>query len=115
MVKPPQKPVVSSNLVEGFIHPPPFHEMPERNPMMKQPNTFTVMVPKGKAMRLHDCTILEIQYLRPPPKKLPMLTINTSFMSVSCLISVFVLYLGSCFVPVPTRSCGKVLPRHDDV
>ena len=55
VVKPPQKPVVSSNLVEGFIHPPPFHEMPERNPMMKQPNTFTVMVPKGKAMRLHDC------------------------------------------------------------
>jgi len=69
--------------VEGDIHPPPFQFKPERNPMMRQPNTLTVIVPKGKAMSVLDWTTLEIQYLMPPPKKLPMLTINISFIFLS--------------------------------
>ena len=54
VVKPPQKPVVRSNLVDGDIHPPPFQFRPDRKPMMRHPRMFTAMVPKGKAIRVHD-------------------------------------------------------------
>jgi hypothetical protein len=50
---------------------------------MRHPATFTAIVPNGKAITVQDCTNFEIQYLMPPPKKLPMLTINTSFISLS--------------------------------
>ena len=63
-------------------HPSPFQFNPERNPMMRHPATFTAIVPNGKAITVQDCTIFDTQYLMPPPKKLPMLTINTSFISL---------------------------------
>ena len=79
VVKPPQKPVVSNSLVAGDIMPFPFQDNPERNPMMRHPNTLTAIVPKGKAIMAHDCTTLETKNLIPPPKKLPILTSNSSF------------------------------------
>lgn len=84
VVKPPQNPVVRSNLMDGDMTFPPFQFNPDRKPMMRHPNTLTVMVPNGKAMSVLDWTILEIQYLMPPPKKLPILTSKTSFMLKSC-------------------------------
>ena len=81
VVKPPQKPVVRSILTDGDKRPPPFQFNPDKKPMMRHPNTFTVIVPKGNAMNVYDCTILEIQNLMPPPKKLPILTSNNSFIA----------------------------------
>ena len=54
VVKPPQNPVVSNSLVEEDIKPWPFQLSPERNPMTRQPNTFTAIVPKGNAMVADD-------------------------------------------------------------
>ena len=51
-------------------------------PFFDDPATFTAIVPKGKAITVQDCTIFDTQYLMPPPKKLPMLTINISFISL---------------------------------
>ena len=87
VVNPPQNPVVSSSLADGDIHPPSRQFNPERNPMMSHPATFTAIVPNGKAITVQDCTIFEIQYLMPPPKKLPMLTINISFISLYNIVT----------------------------
>lgn len=92
VVKPPQKPVVSNSLVAGDIMPFPFHDNPERKPMIRQPNILTAIVPKGKAMTAHDCTTLETKNLVPPPKKLPILTSNNSFIPYSIFTN-FIIYL----------------------
>lgn len=61
-------------------HPSPFPPVQSREkPDDEAPATFTAIVPKGKAITVQDCTNFDTQYLMPPPKKLPMLTINTSF------------------------------------
>ena len=106
MVNPPQNPVVSSSLADGDIHPPSRQFNPERNPMMRHPATFTAMVPKGKAITVQDCTIFEIQYLMPPPKKLPMLTINTSFISLY-MICIIIWCKSTGFISTGKNIFGK--------
>lgn len=88
VVKPPQNPVVSRSFVDGDISPLPLQLSPEKKPMMRHPKIFTVKVPKGKVMSVHDCTIFDTPYLNPPPKKLPMLTNNNSFMLMFIILSV---------------------------
>lgn len=78
MVKPPQKPVVNSNLAWGDSQLP-CVLTPDRKPMMRHPSTLTVKVPNGKLMVDEAAIHLDTTKRRPPPKKLPTLTNSNSF------------------------------------
>lgn len=70
VVKPPQKPVVRNIRRSPFIKLPRSNK-PYKSPIIKQPNTFTTMVPHGKPDAMLVWTACESKYLAIPPTKLP--------------------------------------------
>jgi hypothetical protein len=75
VVNPPQNPTVrkirhSSERI--FV----LSDMPKINPIIKQPNKFTAMVPNGNDDTKLFCTALAVRYLAIPPRKLPEPMIN---------------------------------------
>jgi hypothetical protein len=78
VVKPPQKPVVSSRH-KGCDAEYCLLNHANSNPKRKHPNRLTIHVPHGNPCAPSDFMNKDMPYLNAPPKKLPIPTINKDF------------------------------------
>lgn len=78
VVKPPQKPVISSRLWP-CDNIPVRSDTPHSSPMMKHPNALTAKVLMGNAPIGNDAQILPVRYRQHVPAKPPHPAISISF------------------------------------
>ena len=107
VVKPPQKPVVSSSRVEVEMERADAEPLPgraEKKPMSRQPSMLTVNVPKGRGVVTSIVISFDTRNRMPPPKKLPMETIRNSF--ICCFSSKRIMVVNSMKKPI-RRGVGQ--------
>ena len=78
VVKPPQRPVVSS-MHHGLFRAPFLANSAKSTPKARQPTRFTAKVPQGNPCPHTLFITAETRNLNPPPTKLPNPTINIDF------------------------------------
>ena len=84
MVKPPQRPVVSNRHQGWDVE---LYLLNKANiaPKMKHPIRLTRSVPQGNPWVQNCLKSVEMRYLKAPPMKLPIPTINSDFIMIRYL------------------------------